>query len=126
MKKDAKRRNFAVFSPRYFENFIVNEKCNPWIDTIRTFFFNIRALFSIFQKMAGDNSSPYPRSLCSCISHGYQTIRYALWNQNKIWIFTLFYVFFICQLNAKLNIIGPNFISVMIKKILLYNAYQDF
>ena len=94
--------------------------------TISTFFSKIRTLFSIFKKGKGD--LPSPPAGCALVSlMDIKQVDMILWNQNKIWILTFFYVFNICQSNAPLNIDGPNFIAVIIyiKKILLYSAYQD-
>ena len=89
-------------------------------------FFQNQDTFFKFRKRPGETSPP-THAGCALVSlMDINHVDIILWNRNKIWIFTLSYVFFICQLNATLNIDGPNFIAAMIyKKILLYNAYQD-
>ena len=46
-------KHFLDFSPIYSENFILNRKFNPKIDTIRAFLSKIRTIFSIFKKGRG-------------------------------------------------------------------------
>ena len=48
-KKGLAGKNFRVFPPRYSSNNILNRKFNTKLDTIRTFFSKIRALFPLFQ-----------------------------------------------------------------------------
>ena len=49
-KKGTAGKNFGVFSPRYTQNYILNGKFNPRMDTIMALFSKIRALLSIFKK----------------------------------------------------------------------------
>ena len=51
-------KHFEVFSPRYSQNYIFNEKFTPKMDTTRAFFSKIRAFFSIFKKGWGGLPSP--------------------------------------------------------------------
>ena len=46
--KSPTRNNFGIPSPRYSQNYILNGKFNPKMDTIRTFISKIRT-FSIFK-----------------------------------------------------------------------------
>ena len=48
-----KGEKFWSFFPRYSENYIFNERFNPRIDTIRTFFLKIRALLGFSKKSRG-------------------------------------------------------------------------
>ena len=48
-KKGSAAKNFGAFSPRYSQNYILNGKFNPRMDT-RLFFSKFRALFLIFKK----------------------------------------------------------------------------
>ena len=43
-------KKLGVFSSRYFENYILNGKFKPKMDTIRAFLSKIRTLFYDFQK----------------------------------------------------------------------------
>lgn len=59
MEKIFARNNF---SQETLKKFILSGKFYQQITTIRAFFFEIRALFSIFQKRAGDTFPPPPSS----------------------------------------------------------------
>ena len=57
-KKGSAGKKFWAFSPRYYQNYILNRRFNPWMDAIRAYFSKIRALFSIFKKGKGKPRSP--------------------------------------------------------------------
>ena len=52
--------NRLVFCLETLKSFILNDKCYLKMTTIRAFFLQIRALFSNFQKRAGETSPPCP------------------------------------------------------------------
>ena len=58
-KRGPTGKNFRVFSPRYFYNYILNGKFKPKMDTIRAFLSKIRTFFSIFTKDRGTSSLPH-------------------------------------------------------------------
>ena len=74
-------------------------------------FFQNQGTFLNFLKKGQVRRLRPPRRLSCCISHGYQTSRYDFVESGQYMIFTLFCVFFVCQLNATLNIDGPSFIA---------------
>ena len=63
-QKQATHGNILEFSPRYSSNYILNEKYNPKMDTIRVFLPKIRTLFSIFKK--GRGGLPSSAQLRTC------------------------------------------------------------
>ena len=66
VKKGPRGKYLGVFSSRYSENYILNGKFNPKIDTIRAFFPKIRALFSNFKKEQGRPPSLPQLNVCEC------------------------------------------------------------
>ena len=56
-KKGSAGKHFWGFSPRYYQNYILNGRFNPWMEAIRAYFSKIRALFSIFKKGKGKSRS---------------------------------------------------------------------
>ena len=59
-KKGPAGEHLEAFSPRYSENYILNGKFNPKIDTIRVVFSQNQATFFNFQKRAGEAPPPPP------------------------------------------------------------------
>ena len=53
LEKDGNRQNFGVFLLNSLKTYILTGKFNSEMDTIRTLFSKIRALFSIFKKGQG-------------------------------------------------------------------------
>ena len=63
-KKAFAAKNFGAFSPKYSQNYILNGRFNPRMNTIRDFFLKIRALFTILKK--GQGRPPPLTSSSSC------------------------------------------------------------
>ena len=61
-RKAPQDQNLRVFCLETLKNFILNDKFYLKMTTIRAFFLQIRALFSNFQKRAGEASLPSPPS----------------------------------------------------------------
>ena len=64
-KRGPTGKHFGVLSPRYSQNYFLNGKFNPKVDTIRTFLSKIRTLFSIFKKTE-EASTLFP--VCATVS----------------------------------------------------------
>ena len=61
-RKTQQGEDLRVFCLETLKNFILNDKFYLKMTKIRAFFIQIRALFSIFQKRAGDTFPPPPSS----------------------------------------------------------------
>ena len=61
-KKNPAGKNLRFFRLETLKNFILNDKFYLNMTTIRAFFLQIRALFSIFKEREGETSPPPPSS----------------------------------------------------------------